>query len=169
MQNTFIALSFTDLKFQKEHLKKVLSDLQGTTYFLWAKDENAPGVTHCITAVRYVMEKSLGVQLPHVYIGNFIHHMVENRIFGASVIPLDEHDVWDLVFFHRKSLAHRIYMISHVWIFVDDTWNYFQSSPKGGEIESINSAINRGTIVDCRLAMKRTDPRFDFTLEKVPQ
>lgn len=164
----FIALRFEHLRWNNEEFHTSLCELENTKYSLWAKDEYAPWVTHCISAVRYIIRKSTGFNLPHEYIWDFVTNMLYNWVAWSHLIPLKDAERWDLVFFHRKSLAHRVYMISHVWLFVDDMWNYFHSSPKGGKIESVNSAINRGTIVDCRLAMKRTDLRFDFTLEKVP-
>jgi cell wall-associated NlpC family hydrolase len=85
--------------------------------------------------------------------------MLYHQVAGARLISLEEAELWDLVFFHRRALAHKVHMISHVGIFVDGDGNYFHSSPKWGKVDNISDSLIKGTIVTCRLALKRTDPR----------
>lgn len=159
MNSQFIALRFEYLRFDESSFDASLEDLRHTKYSLSAMSADAPWVTHCITAVRYIVSRSTWFVLPYSYIGDIIHSVVHNSTWWARLIPLDEHERGDLVFFHRRSPAHRVHMITHVGIFTDDTGNYFHSSPKWGKIENIASSLLEWTIVACDLAMRRTDPR----------
>jgi cell wall-associated NlpC family hydrolase len=120
---------------------------------------DAPWITHCITAVRYIIAKSTGFTLPYTYIGDLLCDMVMTGFAWARLVPLHDHERGDLLFFHRRSPAHKAYMITHVGIFVDDAWNYFHSSNAWWIIENISSSLIQWTIVSCELAMRRTDPR----------
>lgn len=156
----FIALRFDELRFDTIWFQDALMDLSDTSYSLESRDEYAPKITHCISAVRYIISKSTWFQLPHMYIGDFIAYMLANTIAWSRLIPLCDHDRGDLVFFHKKSVAHKVYMITHIWIFIDDEWNYFHSSPKWWKIESIRNSMNLGNIVTCKMATRNTDPRM---------
>lgn len=161
--NQFIALRFDHLRFDDSSFDHAILQLQWTRYSLKSMSADAPWVTHCITAVRYVILQSTGFTLPYTYIGDFLGHMIHDGNQWARLIPLEDHDRWDLVFFHRRSPAHKTYMIAHVGIFTDAYWNYFHSSPKWGKIDNISYSLINGTIVACNLAMRRTDPRKSFT------
>jgi hypothetical protein len=120
---------------------------------------DAPWVTHCITAVRYIITKSTGFTLPYTYIGDFLHDVVHLGKSWARLVPITEHERGDLVFFHRYSKVHKVYMITHVGVFIDEFWNYFHSSNQWWKVDNISQSLIKGTIVTCELAMRRTDPR----------
>lgn len=160
----FVALRFDHFRFDESWFQEALRDLSGTSYSLKSIDEDAPQVTHCISAVRYIISKSTGFHLPHVYIGDFISYMLANSVAWSRLIPLYDHDMGDLVFFHKRSVAHRAYMITHVGVFVDDEWSFFHSSPKWWKIESIENSLHHGRIVTCKIATQNTDPRTSLFL-----
>ena len=54
---------FDDIAFEQG-----LQDLSKTEYALSATPEQAPAVTHCITAMRYLIAKTTGWTLPRMYI-----------------------------------------------------------------------------------------------------
>ena len=45
----------------------------------------------------------------------------------AVLVPLEEGERGDLIFFHRKSLTYKAYMITHVGILIDEE-TFFHST-----------------------------------------
>ena len=159
MKSQFIALHFDHLRLDETHFDEAIRELRSTKYSLSSQDKDLPHMSHCVNAIRYILSRNSWDNLPYAYIGNLIHTLIERSFLWARLIPLEEHARWDLVFFHRRSIAHRAYMISHVGIFVDDNWTYFHSSPRWWKLDNIVDSLQKWTLVSCELAMKRTDPR----------
>ena len=138
-----------------------VDDLRSTQYNINAIQEDAPQSTHCITAVRYIIEKSTWIILPKMYIGDFCRTIYEEHThLEPKTIPITDHERWDLVFFMKKSQFHLSYMISHVGIFMDDNGKFFHSNPsQWWQLDKLSQHINRGKIATCRILSNYTDPR----------
>mgnify|MGYP003419193359 FL=1 len=151
-----IRRNFDDIKFDK-----AVQELRNTRYNIKAKQTDAPWVTHCISAVRYIVAKSTEIILPKAYIGDMCHKIcTSHQYLEPQMRPLSEQERWDLIFFREKSSYHRAYMISHIGIFIDDEWNFFHSNwKKWGEISNISEYIQTGKIATCKILANYTDPR----------
>lgn len=151
-----IRRNLDDIKFDE-----AIQELRNTRYNIKAKQTDAPWVTHCISAVRYIVAKSTGIILPKAYIGDMCHEIfTSHQCLEPEVRALSEQERWDLIFFREKSLYHKAYMISHIGIFIDDDWDFFHSNwKKWGEINHISEYIQTGKIATCKILTNYTDPR----------
>lgn len=145
-----------DIKFNR-----AIQELRNTRYNINAIQADAPAITHCISAVRYIISKSTGIILPKAYIGDMCHEIcLSHQYLEPQVKPLREQERWDLIFFREKSSYHKAYMISHMGIFIDDDWDFFHSNwKKWWEINHISEYIQTGKIATCKILANYTDPR----------
>lgn len=150
---------------QKEFDMSVVS-LANTQYDLWAKDSDAPGVTHCVSAVRYIVKKATWWHLPYYYVGDMCRRILDNPQIHSSIVPLWEWDIWDMIFFRKKSITHRAYMITHIGILIDEDHFFHSSWWQWWKIDSIESRIKKGNIATCKLLTRFTDPRGGNTWTK---
>ena len=144
-----------------DRFDRAVNELISTQYNIRAIQEDAPQSTHCITAIRYLIEKSTWIILPKMYIGDFCRTIYDEYMYlDPLIVPIEEHQRWDLVFFMNNSRFHRAYMISHVGIFIDDEWDLFHSNwKKWWEINHISQYIQTGKIATCKILANYTDPR----------
>lgn len=110
--------------FDSEKFGFAVEYIVSTQYKIGAKDIDAPGLTDCITAVRWILAQSSDFLLPHGYIGDFPNMLTE---CGYSMFPLSDAQRWDLIFFERMSFTHQKYMIAHIGIMTSAT-EFFHSS-----------------------------------------
>ena len=85
--------------------------------------------------------------------------ILDNRDIYSCLVPIEEGDIGDLIFFHRKSIAHKAYMITHVGILVDEDSFFHSSWSRDGSIEPIASRIYQGNIATCKMLTQLTDSR----------
>lgn len=159
----FVALRLNSLWRSIDNTKFdiAIRDLENTKYKINAIQTDAPWVTHCISAVRYIVEKSTGIILPKSYIGDICNEILTSHHYlEPNLVPINEQDRWDFVFFTKKSIYHKAYMISHIGIFIDDDWYFFHSNWKNWwEINHISECIDTGEIATCKVLTNYTDPR----------
>lgn len=156
---TFWLLRICYPNFSEEKFRETIPELLSTQYSRSAQYCDSPWVTHCVSAVRYLIEKSTWWQLPYYYVWDMCRKILENHSIDAHLVPIEEGKIGDLIFFHRKSVAHKAYMITHVGILVDEDSFFHSSWSKDGSIEKIQSRMHTGTIATCRQLSSLTDPR----------
>jgi cell wall-associated NlpC family hydrolase len=139
----------------------VIQDLKHTEYKIRAKQEDAPRITHCISAIRYAIEKSTGIILPKLHIGDFCCEIYTSyNYLEPHILPISDHQRWDLLFFHKRSDYHKAYMITHVGIFLNEDGDFFHSNyPKWWKIDNIRHYLNKWSIATCKVLSNYTDPR----------
>lgn len=72
--------------------ENAIQELECTKYNIRAKQEDAPETTHCISAVRYIIERSTGITLPKVYIGDFCREIYNSHNYlEPSILSLSNH------------------------------------------------------------------------------
>lgn len=72
--------------------ENAIQELEYTKYDIRAKQEDAPETTHCISAIRYIIERSTGIILPKVYIGDFCREIYSSHTYlEPSIFPLSDH------------------------------------------------------------------------------
>lgn len=97
--------------------------------------------------------------LPHYYVGDMCRRVLDNQEIDTQLVPITDGEIGDLIFFHKKSITHRTYMITHVGILVSEDSFFHSSWGKNGSIESIESRMHRGNIATCKMLGRLTDPR----------
>ncbi len=155
-------LRFQYPHFDEKEFQTAIDSLRPTSYSLSAKQEDAPHTTHCVSAIRYAIEKASWISLPRFFVGDFARGMISYNFLNARLVPLVEQDRWDLIFFMRRSIGYKAFMITHVGIFMDESGNYFHSTLGGWKIENISSRINDWTIATCSQLSRFTDPRSNY-------
>jgi hypothetical protein len=147
------------MEFDKEKFLSAINNLNDTRYSLDARTSDAPQVTHCVSAVRYALEQSTWHILPYYYVGDMCRRLLDIRFLGASIVPIEDWDLWDLVFFHRKSVTYKVYMITHVGILLDDQRFFHSTWWRGGIVENLSKILHQGNVATCRILSSLTDPR----------
>lgn len=112
-----------------------------------------------MSAVRYILARTTGWVPPHFYIGDLCRKILDQRELDSRLVPLEDGERGDLIFFHGKSVVHQTYMITHVGILVDEDLFFHSSWSKDGSIDTIQSRIHDGTIATCKMLGRLTDPR----------
>ncbi len=107
-----------------------------TTYKQWANNIDAPYYTDCITAVRYLFQHSSNFLLPTAYIWDLPSLLIKNAV--CSVESLSNAQFWDLIFFEKMSKTHKKYMVTHVWIMVNNTHFIHSSLLYNGSISGVD-------------------------------
>ena len=146
-------------RFDEKNFQKTIGNLGSTKYYLSAKDSEAPWITHCVSAVRHILRRTTGWMLPHYYVGNMCRKILDNSRISSHLIPLEEWEMGDLIFFHRKSAFHQAYMITHMWICMDENSFFHSSWWNWGKINKINDCLSKGNIATCKILSNFTDPR----------
>lgn len=142
--------------FDEEKFRFCVEYILNTNYKSWAKSEEAPNNTDCITAIRWLLRQSSDFLLPRGYIWDFPKILEAN----SQKIPISDIRVGDLVFFERMSFTHKKYMISHIGIMV--SWsNFFHSSLHfwWGKISSLADFDYKNSILDESFLAIARDPR----------
>ncbi len=145
---------FDATKFQES-----IDMLMWTQYKLSARDEDAPWVTHCVSAVRYVIERATGYTLPHMYIGNMCRRILDAQVFPSRILPLDYWETWDLIFFRWRTRLYNSYMVTHVWILLDDEYFFHSTLGRWWVTDNISGAVIQSNIASCDIMTRLTDPR----------
>jgi NlpC/P60 family len=114
--------------------EKILS----TTYKKWSKNTDAPKYTDCITAIRYILQHSSDFIIPTCFIGDLPLSLIKNQL--ASIFPLSDAKIGDLIFFEKMSKTHKKYMVTHVWIMCNHREFIHSSLQYNGKISSIDDA-----------------------------
>jgi len=145
--------------FDKERFCWTIDELKRTRYSLWAMYEDAPSVTHCVSAVRYALEQSIATTFPYYYVWDMCRRILDDRLYQSHLVPIDQGQQWDLVFFYWKTKRYKRWMIHHVWILVDEE-NFFHSTyGKWWVIEPLLNHIEKGDIATCKVMSSYTDHR----------
>ena len=111
-----------------------MTSLLKTRYQLKSKDEQAPLVTNCVTAVRYFLSHYASLPLPKVFIGDLPRILFR---MGCSLqqIKISEMKLGDLLFFKNPSMqwpcSKRQY-ITHVAIALGPTQIFHSTIYRGG-------------------------------------
>jgi hypothetical protein len=154
-----VAIHLWNLKFNEEKFHSALADISDTRYSLVSLESNPPLVTDCISAVRYIIQKSTWANMPKAYIGDLGRVLVDRQFGGARLIPIEDQSLWDLVLFFRKSRRLWWYMNTHIGIFTDDVWNYAHSTISWYRNDNISKKLQAWRVSTCRQILALTDPR----------
>lgn len=142
--------------FNEEKFNFCIEHILNTTYKSWAKSEEAPIYTDCITAVRWILRQSSDFLLPRWYIWDF-PKLLE---LSSKTISVMDTQIGDLIFFERMSFTHNKYMISHIGIMVSES-HFFHSSSHfwWGKISSLADFDYKNSILDESFLSIARDPR----------
>lgn len=76
--------------FDEEIFREALTLLSKTQYSLTAYDSDSPSITHCVSAVRFLISKSTWWQLPHYYVGDMCRKILDNPKISCKIYPFSE-------------------------------------------------------------------------------
>lgn len=155
-----------DLPVFDNPLQSIIEEIKSTNYKIWAKQSQAPWVTDCITAVRYVVNRLSRESFPLTYIWDTPKDLIwegylKSRFLWASIVLFDKASTWDLVFFYWASQRwNSPWMVKHIWIILDPGMNYFHSDVwVWGNISCLNNHEDYSRIATGKQMMESTDPR----------
>jgi hypothetical protein len=87
-----LRLSSIQRSLDDSQFEKAIQELEHTKYNIRATQKDAPETTHCISAVRYIIEKSTGIVLPKIYIGDFCREIYNSHNYlEPNILPLSDH------------------------------------------------------------------------------
>ena len=133
-------------------IEKILS----TTYMRWAKSEDAPGITDCVTAVRWLLSASSGFIFPVWYIGDLPKVLLA---YGAHIIPLSQAVAGDIIFFEKMSITHKTYMVTHIGLMISPHEFIHSSCAYGGKLSRTDDSEYLQSILDESYLPLARDPR----------
>lgn len=128
-----------------------------TTYKSWARGSEAPRYTDCISAVRYLLQYASNFLLPTAYIGDLTTLLMNNKL--CSVESLSNAQLWDLIFFEKMSKTHKKYMVTHVWIMLNNTDFIHSSLAHNGSISRVDDTEYMNNILSESFISLAHDPR----------
>ena len=153
--------------FDERKFYQAINELHGSKYNLSATNADAPWVTHCVSAVRYLIQKASGYTLPLMYVGDMCRNILDKWVPSAHIIPLSEWDRWDLVFFLWRSRISHLPAITHVGVLLDGERLFHSTYGRWWVIDPICMRINDGSIATCRILSSYTDERWgSWTFKK---
>lgn len=130
-----------------------------TTYMGWAKYEDAPRITDCVTAVRWLLSVSSDYKFPFWYIGDLANMLLEEK---ARIIPLTDAQIGDIIFFEKMSQRHKKYMIPHIGLMISSCEFIHSSRAHNGAISRIDDPEYIHNILDESYLPLAKDPRNNF-------
>jgi len=145
--------------FDDRQFYRAIKQLHGSRYNLMASDSDAPEVTHCISAVRYLIQKASGYTFPLMYVGDMCRNILDLWNPHARIVPLFHGDRWDLIFFRWESRNSQLPAITHVGILIDEERFFHSTYRRWWVIDSIHNRIMNGSIATCRILSSYTDER----------
>lgn len=121
-----------------ESIETVANSLisQGIRYKRSAIDDECPRNANCVTAVRYVLKKSFGVCLPHVYVGDLPRAL---DYAGWRVLSTRNIQPGDLICCYSETDKR----IRHVAVAVDSDRVFHCSYAKDASVESMEKFLQR--------------------------
>lgn len=146
--------------FDDRQFYRTIEQLQGSRYNLMASDMDAPRVTHCVSALRYLIQKASGYTFPLMYVWDMCRNILDEWNLRANIVPLSQGDRWDLIFFRWKSRNSFLPAITHVGALVNSTHFFHSTYWRWWVIDSISDRIHDGTIATCRILSSLTDERW---------
>lgn len=127
-----------------------------TTYMWGAKYENAPLITDCVTAVRWLLAASSEYTFPFWYIGDLAKMLLDE---GARIVPLADARIGDIIFFEKMSLRHKKYMVTHIGLMISPHEFIHSSRAHNGKISRIDDLEYIHNILDESYLPIAKDPR----------
>lgn len=92
-QFAILRLNTIQRNLDNDRFKSAIEDLKSTKYKITAIQEEAPTFTHCISAVRYIVQKSGDLTLPITYIGDFCRNILEfHPHLEPQILPINHHE-----------------------------------------------------------------------------
>lgn len=155
----FWLLRIDSRRFIEERFCQAVDKMKGTKYHLSARYEDAPRLTHCVSAVRYIFEETTQNPFPYYYIGDMCRRILDERSLWARLVPLHEWEMGDLIFFCGRARRYQRYMIHHVGVLIDDSSFFHSTYGKWWVIDSIEKAILKWNIATCKILNSYTDHR----------
>lgn len=122
----------------------------------WAQYEDAPDITDCVTAVRWLLALSSKYHLPTAYIGDLPNILIER---WSDLVPLHERKAGDLIFFERMSPSHQKYMVNHMGLMITPNEFIHSSKKYGGKISRIDDPEYMHNILSESYLPLAHDPR----------
>ncbi len=132
--------------------EKILS----TSYLRGAKYDDAPLITDCVTAVRWLLSTSSDFLLPMGYIGDLPRILLDS---WSRISPIQDARAGDLIFFERMSLTHQKYMVNHVGVMISQMEFIHSSKSHNGKIHRIDDAWYMDNILEESFLAFARDPR----------
>jgi cell wall-associated NlpC family hydrolase len=83
-----------------------------TEYKIGAQNQEAPYITDCITAVRWILHVASDFVLPTAYIGDLPKILIDE--YDCTIYSLQLAQAGDLIFFEKYSKRHQSYMVTHI-------------------------------------------------------
>ena len=145
--------------FDERLFSEALDVLKKTKYSLRASYEDAPWVTHCVSAVRFAFEKATQQIFPYYYVWDMCRRILDDRFSWAKLVPLDQVERRDIIFFHGFAKWHKRWMIYHVWIMLDEESFFHSTYGRWWAIDNISKPLQEGNIATCKQLSSYTDFR----------
>ncbi len=132
--------------------EKILS----TSYVRGSSYDDAPSITDCVTAVRWLLCASSDFRLPIGYIGDLPNALLASWSWKFS---LQKAQMGDLIFFERMSKTHGKYMVNHVGVMISQTEFIHSSRLDNGKISHIDEVPYIYSILEDSFLPFARDPR----------
>lgn len=145
------------ISLDREKLYFLKEKLLDTTYHAWSIDSDAPESTDCVTALRYLLRYSSDFVLPHAYIWDLPHILIQEKL--CRIVSLSEGECGDLIFFEKMSKTHKKYMITHVGLMLDRDSFFHSSLLHNGSTSHIDDDEYMSSILEESFLSLARDPR----------
>lgn len=143
--------------FNKIAFSKAIDDLSESEYRQNIDQSDAPKITSCVTAIRYLVKESTWKWFFRHFIWS-LPWEIERTWEWKIIKDIDYLITWDLLFLKRKDVDVKI---THMWIY---TWEkdlfFHQSFFSRKKIENIWIILEKYEMVDWDTMKKYKDPRF---------
>lgn len=132
--------------------EKILS----TSYVRGSNYDDAPSITDCVTAARWLLCASTDFIIPVGYIGDLPRILLNS---WSRISPLQDVRAGDLIFFEKMSLTHRKYMVYHIGVMISAKEFIHSSKSHNGKISHIDEAPYIYSILEDSFLPFARDPR----------
>ncbi len=139
---------------EKSTLETIEHSLLKTQYKWICKDKDAPEITNCVTAIRYIFHKHSSLEIPSVFIGDMPRILVSMCNWSIRYVRISEMELGDLLFLRsnddQNTLSHERYIV-HVLMAIGHSVVFHSSLSAGsGSIEDLSdlSSSRACTIID---------------------
>ena len=131
-------------------LETINGSLVRTKYKWLCKDQDAPEITNCITAIRYLFSKHTKLEIPSVYIGDMPRTLVTICNWSIQQVLISEIKFGDLLFLRstedQNTLSKDRYIV-HVLMSIGQSVVFHSSVASGtGSIEDLSNPSDTNAI-----------------------
>lgn len=164
-------IRFPNVEFNQDNLSVAVQTLiRNTKYLYTAKDAQAPHLTNCVTAIRYLFLQSSTIFLPNLWIGDMPRILVRQLGCSLHTIKITSMKVGDLLFIKRvpgNTTEKTKRYISHVMISLGGSLFFHSTEDRGGACledfikpkDEIPAQLLKLNIDEPYLFMRYIDPR----------